>query len=78
VCSFDGRVARVIQDGKQVASAAGSPNRAPWPGPLTVGQYSAPGPSFQPKALMGGLRIYRCVLSSEEIRSHIADGPPGQ
>jgi hypothetical protein len=78
VCSFDGRLARVIQDGKQVASARCSPNPAPWPGPLTLGQYSSPGPSFQPKALMSGLRIYRCVLSAEEIRSHIAEGRPGQ
>jgi len=77
VFSFDGRRAAIHQNGSLVASAACSPNLAPWDGPLTVGQYASPNESFQPKCQIGGFRIYRCVLSVEDMKAAVAAGPPG-
>jgi hypothetical protein len=60
--TFDGRRARIFQDGVEVASARCAPNRARWDGSLFVGQYSAsPGPNFQVKGRIADVRIYHSV-----------------
>lgn len=56
--TFDGRRARLFQDGVEVASVPCAPNRARWDGPLFVGQYSAPGPNFQVKGRITDVKIY--------------------
>ena len=57
--TFDGRRARLFQNGLEVASVLCAPNRAPWDGPLFVGQYSAtPGANFQVKGRITDVKIY--------------------
>ena len=64
VCTFDGRTARLYQDGRLVATKAGSVNRRPWGKPLHVGQYSGGvAPSFQVNGLISNVRIYGCAVT---------------
>jgi hypothetical protein len=67
VGTFDGHTTRLYQDGRQVAEQSGRIIRAPWNGPLHVGQYSggrsAP---YQVNGWISGLRIYNRVLTAEE------------
>ncbi|MBM4044572.1 MAG: LamG domain-containing protein, partial [Planctomycetes bacterium] len=64
VCTFDGQQARVFQDGVQVALKDCKPDRAPWPGPLFVGQYGpAPSDPYQVKGRLAAVRIYQRALS---------------
>ena len=75
VCTFDGRTARVFQDGVQVASKACRPNRSPWPGPLFVGQYGAgPTAGFQVNGRIRGLRIYQRAVPGEEAAAAFKAG----
>ena len=77
VGTFDGRHARVFQDGKEVGKVACSPNRTPWPGPLFVGQYSAtPGPQYQVTGRIAGVRIYQRALSAEDVAERHTAGRP--
>jgi len=74
VCTYDGRRARVFQDGKQVAEAPCKADRTPWTGDLIVGQYSTPGASFQVEGQIRGLRIYRRAVSASEAEEHFKQG----
>ena len=57
--TFDGRTARLFQDGKLVAQKAGNVNRTPWTGPLHVGQYSGGvGGEFQVNGWISNVRVY--------------------
>lgn len=69
VGTFDGRTARLFQDGRLVAEKSGNANRAPWKGPLHVGQYSGgPGPEFQVAGWISNLRIYARAVRLEDLR----------
>ena len=75
--TFDGQNARLYQDGRLVAQAAGLADTTPWPGPLHVGQYGAGvGPQYQTKGWISGLTIFECALSAEDIRAHAEQGAP--
>ena len=65
VGTFDGRTARLYQDGRLVATKAGKANRTPWSKPLHVGQYSGGvAPSFQVNGLISNVRIYGCAVNA--------------
>ncbi len=65
VGTFDGRTARLYQDGRLVATKAGKANRTPWGKPLHVGQYSGGvAPSFQINGLISNVRIYGCAVKA--------------
>lgn len=67
VGTFDGRLARLFQDGAQVAERAGKANATPWPGELHIGQYSAqPHPQFQVSGRIAGVKIYHRPLEAPE------------
>jgi hypothetical protein len=67
VATYDGRRARLFQDGKLVAEKAGTAVTTPWPGPLHVGQYSGgAGPPYQVTGQVTGLKLYRRALSNAE------------
>ena len=66
--SYDGRMARLYQDGSLVGEQAGAANRAPFTGPLHVGQYSAgPNPDFQTTGRIRGLALYQRPLTAAEL-----------
>jgi len=65
--TFDGRTARLWQDGKKVAEAAGAARADVFPGDLLVGQYSAgPAPVFQVLGEVAGFRIFNRVVDPGE------------
>ena len=67
LCTYDGRSARIFEDGKQVAQTAvgGVPNV--WTGDLLVGQYSGgPGPEYQFTGRLAGVRLYLRAIGPEE------------
>jgi len=68
VATFDGRTARLYQDGKQVASRdAPTADLSPWPGALHVGQYGpGPGPQYQLLGRLADLKLHRCALTAGE------------
>ncbi len=68
--TFDGRTARLWQNGEQVAEATGAAGRELFRGDFLVGQYSAaPGPSFQMLGEIAGLRIFNRVVDPKETAS---------
>ncbi len=68
--TFDGRTARLYEDGRLVSEKAGSPILTPWTGSLLVGQYSGgPGGQFQVTGWIRGLRIYRRILPLEDAQA---------
>ncbi len=74
VATFDGRRARVYQDGKEVASAPCSPTLAPYPGPLFVGQYGpSPGKPYQVTGQIADVKVYRRAISAKEAAA-MAEG----
>jgi hypothetical protein len=74
---FDGRRARLYQDGKQVASVPCRPDPTPWPGPLFVGQYApSAAPQYQLAGRLARLRIYRCALTAAETAALAKAGGP--
>ena len=76
--TFDGRAARLYQDGKQVAARDGPADLTPWPGPLFVGQYGpSPGPQYQVLGRIAALSLYRCALTAGEAAALSRTGPPG-
>jgi hypothetical protein len=81
VGTFGGDRAALYQDGKLVAAAECHPNRAPWPGPLIVGQYSAPGAAYQVTGQVRGVKIYRRALRPNEVAEKFQagnrEGPSG-
>ena len=78
VCTFDGRRARLFEDGKLVAqTASAAPNLTPYPGRLHVGQYSAgPNASFQVTGRVAGVKLYRRAVPSAEAAAAFTAGPP--
>ena len=76
--TFDGRVARLYQDGKQVGSQTCRPANATWPGPLFVGQYGpSPGPQYQVAGRIADVKLYRRALSAGEAAEQSEAGAPG-
>jgi len=74
-CTYDGRTARLYQDGRLVREVSGSANRSPWNGPLLAGQYSGgPDPQFQVLGQISNLEIYGCALTEEEVSAK-CNGP---
>jgi len=65
--TYDGRQACLYQDGKLVGTANGLPVRAPWNGPLVLGQYSSQQPSFQVHGGLTGVRLYDRALRAAEV-----------
>jgi hypothetical protein len=79
VGTYDGRMARLFQDGQVVGEKAGEAIRAPWTGPLHVGQYSGgPAPTFQVNGWISGLRIYSRALPADEIKAAAQTAPPAK
>jgi len=77
VATFDGHRARVFQNGVKVADCDCLPDRAPWQGPLIVGQYSgAVEGGFQVRGRIAGLRVYSRAISAEEAAAAFKAGPP--
>ncbi|MFP4057059.1 MAG: LamG-like jellyroll fold domain-containing protein [Candidatus Brocadiia bacterium] len=78
VGTYDGATARLFQDGRRVAELAGEALRAPWRGPLLVGQYSGgPRPQYQVVGQIADLRLYRRALPPAEVARAFQAGPPG-
>ena len=76
VATFDGRTARLFQDGVQVAERAGSANTSRWAGDLCIGQYSgSPGPEFQVTGRIAGVQLYHRPLTAAEAAAQAATKP---
>jgi hypothetical protein len=68
VGSFDGKTARLFEDGVQVAEVAGTARTDAWPGELHLGQYSAgPSEDFQVTGRLAGLKLYHRPLAGTEV-----------
>ncbi len=66
---WDGREARLYEDGKLVGRAAGPIATVPFAGPLLVGQYSGgPAASYQVVGRIKSVAVYRQALSAEELQ----------
>jgi len=77
VGTFDGRTARLFQDGRQVAEKAGQANTAPRNDALHVGQYSAqPAADFQVHGRLTGVKIYHRPLTAPEAAAAAKTKPP--
>jgi len=82
VGTFDGRTARVYQDGRLAAEKAGTPILTTWRGQLHVGQYSGgPAPQYQVTGRIRGLKIYARALPPQDVAAAFkasADALAGQ
>jgi hypothetical protein len=79
VATFDGRQARLYQDGQPAARVACQPNGQPWTGPLYVGQYGEGNrQSYQVHGAIAGLKIYHRAVSPEEAEALARQGRPGE
>jgi len=78
VCTYDGHVARLFQDGAQVAEKAGTAVALPWSGDLLVGHYSGipKDPSFQVTGRIAGLKIYHRAFTAAEAAASAKAKPP--
>ena len=74
VGTFNGRRARLYQDGKQVAALDCTIDQARWPGPLVIGQYSSQGPGYQVLGRIAGVNIYRRALRPNEVTEKFQAG----
>ena len=76
VGTYDGRTARLFQDGVPVAQTAGTAKITPWVGELHIGQYSAqPAAEFQVFGRISGVKIYHRLLQPSEI-AEASEAPP--
>jgi hypothetical protein len=75
VGTYDGKKACLYQDGKLVAQVDCYPNRAPWSGPLVVGQYSAQAEAYQVQGGIQGLKLYHRALRAPEVAANARAGP---
>jgi hypothetical protein len=67
VATYDGRTARLFQDGQPVAEATGTFVTAPYAGELCVGQYSPqPAPPYQVAGRIAGVKLYHRALTAAE------------
>ncbi len=73
--TYDGRTARLYEDGKQIGEQTGQFNTAPWPGDLHIGQYGQPTADFQVTGHISGVKIYHRPLEAEEISKAALDRP---
>jgi hypothetical protein len=74
---YDGRTARLFQDGSQVGEKSGPFNTEPWAGELHVGQYSGQvAPPYQVNGRITGLKIYHRALNRAEILAASRNSPP--
>ncbi len=76
--TFDGRTARLYQNGTRVAQTDCQPNRGPSGRPLFVGQYTSAGPQYQVLGRIAGVKIYQRTVSPEEIAAACQAGPPSE
>ena len=74
--TFDGRKARLFENGLPAGEASGNPIPAAWDGPLCVGQYGEPGPTFQVTGRIARVKVYRRVLTAKEVAELHKAGPP--
>lgn len=65
--TFDGKVARLFQDGAEVAARECDPVRLPCTDPLRAGQYVAINDSYQVHGQIAGVKIYRRALTAAEV-----------
>lgn len=76
VATFDGRTARLYQDGVEVAAKSGAFVTTPWPGDLCVGQYGAqPGPEYQVAGGIRDVKLYHRALDLDEIEAAAREKP---
>jgi hypothetical protein len=76
VGTYDGRTARLFENGKLIGEKAGAANTAGWPGELHVGQYSGqPGAEFQVTGRIAGVKLYHRPLDPAEIAQAAAARP---
>lgn len=76
VGTYDGRTVRLFQDGQKVAERTGAVNVSPWPGDLSIGQYSAiPAPEYQTFGRITGVKIYHRPLEPAEIAAAAQNRP---
>ncbi len=74
--TFDGKTARLFENGVLVAEKTGTPRPNPWSGDLFIGQYSGqPGPEFQVHGAITGVRIYHRPLTAEEAAAGARERP---
>lgn len=75
--TFDGRTARLYQDGRLVGEKADAASTQPWTGPLLVGQYSAgPGKPYQVRGWIRDLRLYQRILTEDDFGQNEEPGDP--
>ncbi|MHB9065232.1 MAG: HzsA-related protein [Pirellulaceae bacterium] len=75
VGTFDGRNARLYQDGSLVGERAGPFQLAIWPGDLHIGQYSdSPTPAYQVIGRIKDVKIFHRPLGDAEIAESAAAG----
>jgi len=75
VGTFDGRTARLYQNGQLVAEKTGTAAPAQFGGPLHVGQYSGgPAGSYQVIGRMRGLKVYERVLTADDAKAAFEAG----
>jgi hypothetical protein len=68
VGTFDGRQARLFQDGALVAERSGPFQLTVWPGDLHIGQYSGgPAPAYQVTGRIKDVKIFHRPLGDAEI-----------
>jgi len=77
VGTFDGKTARVFENGREVAAVPCNANLEPWRGPLFVGQYGPrPGEPYQVLGRIARLKTYRRAVKPAETLTSFKDGPP--
>lgn len=73
VCVYDGHLAKLYQNGGQVASVTCSPGQASWDGELVIGQYSGGlGGAYQVKGTISQVKIYRRAIGAKEAAEKFA------
>ncbi len=74
--AYDGEMARLFQDGEQVAAVRCPTAPSPARSPLMLGQYSRRQSVYQVQGALGGVRLYQRILGAEEIAARFQKGPP--
>jgi hypothetical protein len=75
VATYDGRTARLYQNGKSVSQVNCQPNREPSNHPLIIGQYTRNAPDYQVKGRVAGVKIYQRAVTPAEIASAFEKQP---
>jgi hypothetical protein len=78
VAVYDGRAARLFEDGLKVAEKSGAFNTGAWPGDLCIGQYSPqPSPDYQVLGRIIGVKLYHRAIDAAEAAA-MAKNKPGK